>query len=149
MLQGHRKGWISRGCQYYLMGLICLIYLCWDRVNWFGKIWAPPASQETTGRKRILILNFDLWAMSKLKLYYGPNTDKAKQTEMTMTVTMTGNIRYNAPPLAFLLLDYFDLGDCATGLFWGGRFYCWTFLKWEILLLDFFEVGDSDAGLSR
>ena len=53
--------------------------------------------------------------MSKLKIYYGP-TDKAK-TEMTMTVTMTGKTRYNAPPLAFLLLDYFDVGDCGTGLF--------------------------------
>ena len=67
--------------------------------------------------------------------------------EITMTVTMTGKTKYNAPTLAFLLLDYFDLRGCGTGLFSGGRFYCWTFLKWEILLLDFFEVGDSDAGL--
>jgi hypothetical protein len=81
--------------------------------------------------------------MSKLKIYYGP-TDKAK-TEMTMTVT--GKTRYNAPPLAFLLLDYFDVGDCGTGLFWGGRFYCWTFLLWEIVVLDYFAVGDSAAGL--
>ena len=41
----------------------------------------------------------------------------------------------------FLLLDYFDVGDCGTGLFWGGRFYCWTFLLWEILMLDFLASG--------
>ena len=44
-------------------------------------------------------------------------------------------------------LDYFDMGDCSTGLFWGGRFYYWTFLLWEIVVLDYFEVGESTAGL--
>ena len=41
----------------------------------------------------------------------------------------------------------FDVGDCGTGLIWGGRFYCWTFLLWEIVVLDYFAVGDSTAGL--
>ena len=40
-----------------------------------------------------------------------------------------------------------DVGDYGTGLFWGGRFYCWTFLLWEIVVLDYFAVGDSTAGL--
>ena len=47
-----------------------------------------------------------------------------------------------------LLLDFFAVGDCGTGLFCFGRFHCWTFLLWEIPLLDFFTVGYSDAGLS-
>ena len=41
-----------------------------------------------------------------------------------------------------------DVGNCGTGLFCGGRFYCWTFLLWEIVVVDYFAVGDSDAGLS-
>ena len=49
-----------------------------------------------------------------------------------MTVTMIGKTRYNAP---------------ATGLFWCGRFWYWTILRWEILLLDFFAVGDCGTGL--
>ena len=40
-----------------------------------------------------------------------------------------------------------DVGGCGTGLFWGGRFYGWTFLLWEIVVLDYFAVGDSTAGL--
>ena len=145
MLQGRRKSWKSGGCQYYLVGLICPPP-SWDRVNWFAKIWgamAPPAPPETTGQKWILILNFALWAISVLKIYFGPNRQTRQKTEMTMT----GKTRYNAPPLAFLLLDYFGVGDCGTGLFWGGRFYCWTFLLWEIVVLDYFEVGDSATGL--
>ena len=38
---------------------------------------------------------------------------QGKKTEMAMT----GKTRYNAPLLAFLILDYFDMGDCGTGLF--------------------------------
>ena len=40
-----------------------------------------------------------------------------------------------------LLLDFFAVGDCGTGLFCCGRFYCWTFLLWEILMLDFLASG--------
>ena len=40
-----------------------------------------------------------------------------------------------------LLLDFFAVGDCVTGLFCCGRFYCWTFLLWEILMLDFLASG--------
>jgi hypothetical protein len=36
-----------------------------------------------------------------------------------------------------LPLDFFAVGDCATGLFCCGRLCYWTFLLWEILLLDF------------
>ena len=35
----------------------------------------------------------------------------------------------------------------ATGLFWCGRLWYWTILRWEILLLDFFAVGDCGTGL--
>ena len=40
-----------------------------------------------------------------------------------------------------LLLDFFAVGDCVTGLFCCGRFYCWTFLPWEIVVLDYFASG--------
>ena len=47
--------------------------------------------------------------------------------------------------------------DVNSWLFWSGRLWYWTILRWEILLLDFllweivvldyFAVGDSTAGL--
>ena len=54
---------------------------------------------------------------------------------------------YNNLPLLFLEKLGLDVGHCGTGLFWGGRFYCWTFLLWEIVVLGYFAVGDSTAGL--
>ena len=31
------------------------------------------------------------------------------------------------------LLNFFGVGNSATGLFWYGRFCCWTFLIWDFL----------------
>ena len=58
---------------------------------------------------------------------------QGKKTEMTATMTGKTIHTYYAPPLAFLIF---------TGLFWCGRLWYWTILRWEILLLDFFAVGD-------
>ena len=48
-----------------------------------------------------------------------------------------------------LLLDFFAVGDCGTGLFCCGRFYCWTFLLWEILMLDFLASGQMNCTAVR
>ena len=112
----------------------------WYSVNWFAKIWAHPAPPETTGQKHILILNIALWAISKLKIYYEPN----RLTRQKNWNEWLWQEKQDTTPL---LLDYFDVGDCGTRLFWDGRFYCWTFLLWEIVVLDYFAVGDSTAGL--
>ena len=44
-----------------------------------------------------------------------------------------------------LLLDFFAVGDCSTGLFCCGRFNCWTFLLWEIPMLDFLASGQMNC----
>ena len=48
-----------------------------------------------------------------------------------------------------LLLDFFAVGDCGTGLFCCGRFYCWTFLLWEIVVLDYFASGQMNRQASQ
>ena len=73
-----------------------------------------------------------------------------------MTVTMIGKTRYNAPATGLLwywtilrweilLLDFFAVGDCSTGLFCCGRFNCWTFLLWEIPMMDFLASGQMNC----
>ncbi len=44
-----------------------------------------------------------------------------------------------------LPLDFFEVGDCATGLFCCGRLCHWTFLLWEILMLDFLASGQMNC----
>ena len=59
---GPSEGLKIRGCQYYLVGIICP--LGWDRVNWSAKIWgggaAPPLPRfrhpcKTRRRKKPVI----------------------------------------------------------------------------------------------
>ena len=41
------EGLKIRGCQYYLMGIICPPPPGWDRVNWSAKIWGCHGNPDT------------------------------------------------------------------------------------------------------
>ena len=163
MLQGRRKGWKSGGCQYYLVGLICLppVEIGLTDLQKSGHLRHPRRRLAENGFWYLILLCepcpnwksimdlIDRQGKNNWNDYDCDRKNKIQCPSFSLSATglfWCGRLWYwTILRWEILLLDFFAVGDCGTGLFWSGRFCYWTFLKWEILMLDFLASGQMNC----